>query len=165
MNRHSIALAATLAALSPITSQAHGNAAHAAPARPYVAAEVIETAFGRQGDPKKVTRTLTVDMADSMRFTPGALTVKRGETVRLKVANKGQVLHELVLGTPNELRLHAEMMKKHPGMQHDEPSMVHVAPGQAGEIVWQFTQPGEFEFACLVPGHFEAGMRGKVVVR
>jgi uncharacterized cupredoxin-like copper-binding protein len=85
--------------------------------------------------------------------------------VRFVAANKGQVLHEMVLGTMDELRAHAELMKKFPGMEHDEPHMAHVAPGKTGEIGWRFTQPGTFYFGCLIPGHFEAGMVGKVMVR
>ena len=91
--------------------------------------------------------------------------MKRGETVSSSPANKGEVLHEMVLGTAQALKEHAELMKKLPGMEHDEPHMAHVKPGQRGEIVWQFTKAGEFQFACLIPGHFEAGMVGKVTVK
>lgn len=165
MNRNTIGWVAALAMLTSPFAFAHGESAHATHQRTYSASKVVDTAFGREGDPKKVTRTITVDMTDNMRFTPDVLTVKRGETVRLKVANKGQLLHELVLGTPAEIQKHSEAMKKHPGMEHDEPSMVHVAAGKTADLVWQFTKPGEFQFACLLPGHFEAGMSGKVVVR
>lgn len=162
-----IALAAlasiSLAAISS-TAYGHGDEAHAQP-RKYEATKVEETAFGRQGDPAKAKRVIRVEMADTMRFTPAEITVKRGETVRIVATNKGQVLHEMVIGTPDDLKQHAELMKKFPGMEHDEAHMAHVKPGQRGEIVWQFTQPGEFQFACLIPGHFEAGMVGKVVVQ
>jgi uncharacterized cupredoxin-like copper-binding protein len=123
-----------------------------------------ETAFGREGDPKKVSRTVNVDMNDKMRFTPAELKVKRGETIRFRVKNSGQVMHEMVIGTMDELKKHAELMRKHPGMEHDEPYMAHVAPGKMETMVWQFTKAGEFHYGCLVPGHFEAGMIGKVVV-
>lgn len=165
MNRFLLGGVAALAALAASSAFAHGAGGHAPKAPAYVASQVEDTAFGRQGDPKKVTRTLTLDMSDSMRFTPDQLTLRRGETVRLKVVNKGRLPHELVLGTEEAIRLHWEAMKQHPDMEHDDPSMVHVAPGAAGEIVWQFTQPGDFQFACLLPGHFEAGMRGRIVVR
>jgi len=165
MNRNTIGGVAALAMLTSSLAFAHGDSAHAPQARPYVASEVVDTPFGREGDPTKVNRTLNVGMTDTMRFAPDVLTVKRGETVRLKLANQGQLLHELVLGTEAEITKHWEAMKKHPGMVHDEPSMVHVAPGTTGEVIWQFTQPGVFQFACLLPGHFEAGMSGKVVVR
>jgi uncharacterized cupredoxin-like copper-binding protein len=129
------------------------------------ARQVEATPFGQEGDPKKVTRTVRVSMNDRMRFEPQSVTVRKGETIRFIIANRGAVLHEMVLGTAQALKEHAALMKKHPGMKHDEPSMAHVSPGATGEIVWQFTQSGEFQFACLVPGHFEAGMIGKVVVQ
>jgi len=158
--------AVALAALAVSTRLfAHGTQDHPVKPRPYDAGKVESTPFGREGNPARVTRTLRIDMADTMRFNPAAITVRRGETVRLIASNKGQVLHELVLGTPQALQQHAELMKQHPGMEHDEPHMVHVKPGRRGEIVWQFHQAGEFQFACLLPGHFEAGMVGTVTVK
>lgn len=143
---------------------AHGDEEHAKP-RVYDAKHVEATAFGQEGNPKKVSRTIKVDMADSMRFTPSDVTVKKGETVRFVVHNSGQVLHEMVLGTREALAEHAALMKKFPNMEHADANMAHVKPSKTGEIVWQFTKPGEFQFACLQPGHFEAGMVGKVVVK
>ena len=139
-------------------SSAHG-AAHAAPA------EVVETAFGRSGDPAAVSRTVRIAMRDTMRFEPDVVTLRKGETIRFEVVNAGAALHELVIGTRAELAAHAEMMKKFPGMEHDEPYMAHVDPGQTGSVVWQFTQAGEFHFACLLPGHYEAGMVGRIEVK
>ena len=123
-----------------------------------------DTAFGRAADPHKADRTVRIEMSDGMRFTPSALTVRQGDTVRLRVRNSGKLLHELVIGTDKELAEHAELMKKHPTMEHDEPYMAHVAPGKKGEIVWTFNRHGEFDFACLLPGHYEAGMVGKIRV-
>jgi len=91
--------------------------------------------------------------------------VRRGETVRFVVKNRGKLLHEMVLGTRQDLEAHAALMKKFPGMEHDEPNMLHVAPGKTGELGWQFTNAGEFHYGCLVPGHFESGMVGKIVVQ
>ncbi len=110
------------------------------------------------------SRTINIDMADTMRFTPASILVKRGETVRFVLRNKGQVLHEMVIGTKKDLAEHAELMKKHPNMEHDEPYMAHVSPGKQETMTWQFTKAGEFYFACLIPGHFEAGMIGKILV-
>ena len=165
MNFRNIAIFAVTSAALLGSAHAHGNESHPAKARKFDASKVEEKAFGREGDPAKATRTIRVDMADTMRFTPADITVRRGETVKLVATNKGQVLHELVLGTAEELKKHAEMMKKFPEMEHEEPHMAHVKPGKSGAIVWQFTQPGEFQFACLIPGHFEAGMVGKVTVK
>lgn len=123
-----------------------------------------ETAFGRPGDAKAVSRTIDIDMSDKLRFTPSMIEVKQGETIRFRAKNSGQTLHELVLGTEADLKKHAEDMRKHPGMKHDAPHIAHVAPGKTGIIVWQFTKAGRFEYACLVPGHFEAGMVGQIKV-
>ena len=127
-------------------------------------AEMKETDFGRTGDPKKVSRTVEIDMSDKMRFTPAVLTVKRGDTVRFVAKNSGKQMHEMVIGSMKELKEHAELMKKHPGMEHEEPYMAHVEPGKKAQIVWQFTKAGEFNFGCLIPGHFEAGMVGNIKV-
>jgi uncharacterized cupredoxin-like copper-binding protein len=154
----------TLTALAVTGACAHGDERHARTPRKFDAGKVEDTAFGREGDPARAVRTIRVDMVDTMRFTPADITVKRGETVRIVATNKGHVLHEMVLGTAQELKKHADLMKRFPEMEHDEPHMTHVQPGKSGEIVWQFTKPGEFRFGCLVPGHFEAGMVGTVTV-
>jgi uncharacterized cupredoxin-like copper-binding protein len=112
-----------------------------------------------------VSRTVDIAMGDDMRFKPDRIEVREGQTLRLVVRNRGQLLHEIVIGTRAELDTHAALMKKHPGMEHDEPYMAHVNPGQRGEIVWHFNRAGEFDFACLIPGHYEAGMVGRLVVR
>ena len=158
------ALAFAVLALGTGGASAHGDEQRSA-ARKFDSSKVEATAFGREGNPKKVLRTIRIDMTDNMRFTPGAVAVKRGETIRFVVRNDGKVLHEMVLGTREAIEAHAELMKKFPEMEHADANMAHVKPGRAGEIVWQFTQPGEFRFACLQPGHFEAGMVGTVVVR
>jgi len=121
-------------------------------------------AIGKPGDPTKVIRTIEISASDQMRYSPSVITVKRGETVRLVVTNTGKVNHELVLGTMKELKEHAELMRKHPGMEHDEPNVAAVPPGKTREIIWQFTRAGTVDFACTVPGHLEAGMVGRVSV-
>lgn len=123
-----------------------------------------ESAFGRQGITREIARTLDITMSDTMRFAPERLEVKQGETVRLRLRNAGKLPHEFVLGTQAEIARHADMMRKHPGMTHATASSVQVAPGQSGEIIWEFTKPGQFPFVCLTPGHREAGMQGIVVV-
>lgn len=159
--RHLLVLAAM--ALGCSVAQAHGDDAREK--RKYDASKVEDTDFGREGDPKKASRIIKVDMRDSMRFKPASIVVKRGETVRFVVHNDGKLLHEMVLGTVEEIRKHSELMKKFPEMEHADPHMAHVKPGATGEIVWQFTKAGDFQFACLQPGHFEAGMVGKVSVK
>lgn len=164
----------------------HSAAGHGKPkAVDYSKSE--ETAFGRAGDPKKADRTIRIEMEDTMHFfavaagprqrisdvrpgegshkMSGDIVVKPGETVRFIVRNDGKVMHEMVIGTMKELKDHAELMRKFPNMEHDEAYMSHVAPGKTGEIVWQFTRPGEFYYACLLPGHMEAGMIAKITVK
>lgn len=120
--------------------------------------------WGIAGEVRAVRRTLEVAMHDSMRFEPARIAVKLGETLRLRVRNAGAVMHEFVIGTPDENRRHAELMMKFPDMQHDEPWMAHVPPGRTGELVWHFNRPGTFEFACLIAGHYQAGMTGLLTV-
>jgi uncharacterized cupredoxin-like copper-binding protein len=161
---HTTLVMAAVAASAGLTAHAHEAHRKPAGAKP-AAISTEEKAFGRQGDPKRATRTIQVDMSDRMRFTPDAISVSQDETVRFVVRNSGKVMHEFVLGTMAELREHAELMKKFPNMEHDEPYMAHVAPGKTETMVWQFTRTGEFHFGCLLPGHFEAGMVGRLSVR
>lgn len=123
-----------------------------------------DEAIGKPGVAAKATRTINVDMTDTMRFTPANISVKQGETVRFVIKNSGVLKHELVLGTEKELKEHYEAMKKNPEMEHADPNMVTLAAGKTGEIVWQFTKAGKVDFGCLQPGHYDAGMKGAVNV-
>lgn len=137
-------------------NEAHGNAAHAV--------KKEQKDWGIAGDAKKARRTVQIRMLDTMRFSPEKITVKQGETIKFVIKNTGAMLHEFVIGTPKENAEHAALMVKFPNMEHSEPYMAHVPPGKTGEIIWTFNQPGEFEFACLIAGHYQAGMRGTVHV-
>jgi len=119
---------------------------------------------GKPGDPKKVTRTIQVIMHDSMRFVPQSITVKRGDVIRFNVVNAGKLKHEMVIGSLRALQEHAKMMQRFPEMEHAEPNQATVESGKSGVIVWQFDTTGKVNFACLQPGHFEAGMKGVVEV-
>jgi uncharacterized cupredoxin-like copper-binding protein len=123
---------------------------------------------GEPGDPKKPARTVQITMRESdgkMLFIPDRFDAKRGEQVRFILRNSGALDHEFLLASTEENLKHAEAMKKNPEMEHDEPNGRRVKPGKTDEIVWRFTKTGEFEFACLIPGHREAGMLGKIVVK
>jgi uncharacterized cupredoxin-like copper-binding protein len=154
------AVAACVLALFAPSALAHGDE-HAKGSAPVVKEQ---KPWGIAGDATNGIRTIRVSMDDRMRFVPDSISVREGETVRLVVKNDGKVMHEFVIGTKKELDEHAALMKKYPGMQHDEPYMAHVAPGKNGEIVWTFNRPGEFDFACLIAGHYGAGMVGKIKV-
>jgi uncharacterized cupredoxin-like copper-binding protein len=99
-----------------------------------------------------------------MRFHTSIIEAKQGETIRFVAKNSGKVKHEMVLGTEKDLKDHNELMKKNPSMEHEDANMVTVAPGKTGEIIWHFTKAGKINFACLQPGHFDAGMKGYVNV-
>jgi uncharacterized cupredoxin-like copper-binding protein len=159
ITRRTKLIAAAVAAL-PIAAQAHGEKKHAAGP-----VKKEQKDWGIAGDAKDAARTIDCRMLDTMRFSPERIDVKLGETIRFTAINSGRVLHEFVIGTRAENAAHYELMKKFPNMEHDEPWMAHVPPGKRGEIVWKFNRPGEFEFACLIAGHYEAGMVGRIAVR
>lgn len=124
-----------------------------------------EQPFGRIGDPRKVKRVISIDMSDTMRFFPSELRAKRGDTVRFELRNSGELQHGMVIGSMDDLKKHAALVKRKGGVDHADRNAVHAAPGEKAHMVWQFTKPGEFYYGCLVPGHFDAGMIGTIVVR
>jgi uncharacterized cupredoxin-like copper-binding protein len=152
--------AAGLCALSAV-ALAHGDS-HGK--KSSVSQQGHASAFGKPGDAKKVTRTVEITMSDAMRYAPASVAVKRNETIRFVLKNEGKLKHEMVLGTIRELKEHAALMIKFPEMEHADPNQASVEPGKTGELVWQFTKAGTFDFACLQAGHYEAGMKGQVMV-
>ena len=160
MNRFNALLVAVLIGIS-FAAGAGQQEAH----RKKVSAAVVEqTEWGIAGNAKDVKRTINVVMTDKMRFSPDRIEVRQGETIRFIHKNVGKMRHEFVIGTKKALDEHAAMMRKFPRMEHDEPYMAHVAPGKRGEIIWTFNRPGVFGFACLIPGHYQAGMEGGIKV-
>jgi len=122
-------------------------------------------ALGEPGDPKARARVVNVAMSDEMKFQPAQITVAKGETIKFVVKNNGQLKHEMTLGTMAELVEHAQVMQKFPEMEHDDPNAVTVDPGKSKTIIWKFTKAGSFDYGCLVPGHMEGGMKGRIVVQ
>lgn len=126
-----------------------------------------ELAVGRPGVPAEADRTIEIIMTETdsgMHFVPGELDVQEGETLRLLVKNTGALDHEIVLDTTENNLEHKAIMQKTPGMKHDDPNSLRLDPGESGEIIWTFTNEGTFQFACLIPGHMEAGMHGPIEV-
>ena len=154
-----ILLAATLATSGVVL--AHGDATHAKKA---AAVKKEQKDWGIAGNAKAGMRSITITMTDNMRFTPDRIDVRQGETVKIVLKNSGKMLHEFVLGTKKELDEHAALMVKFPTMEHSEPYMAHVPVGKTGQIIWTFNRAGDFDFACLIAGHYQAGMVGKVKV-
>ena len=149
---------------SSLSAMAHGDNVGDRHSKKPAAVKKEQKEWGIAGDAKQAKRTIAVSMLDSMRFNPARLEVKQGETIKFTIKNTGQVMHEFVIGTQKETEEHAALMVKFPKMEHDEPYMAHVAPGKTGEIVWTFNKPGDFDFACLIAGHYQAGMRGTIKV-
>ena len=162
MKKTTTLLAAVILAGTNSLALAHGEAAHDKKEAPMMQME--QKPWGLGGTAKAVTRTISVSMTDAMRFSPDKINVKQGETLKFVLKNDGKVLHEFVIGTKKDLDEHAALMVKFPNMEHDEPYMAHVAPGKTGTIIWTFNKAGSFDFACLIAGHYQAGMVGKITV-
>lgn len=123
---------------------------------------------GVPGNPKKPARVIDVTMREGdgkMLFVPDRVEVRKGEQIRFVIHNQGVLRHEFMLASVADNDKHAELMKKYPDMEHDDPNAKSVEPGKTAEIIWHFTKAGTFEFACLIPGHREAGMHGTVSVK
>ncbi len=161
VTRMALSAAAAAMPLLATPARAHTDKPHAPKKGPVVKEQKD---WGIAGEAKSAKRSIEVGMADNMRFTPARIGVRQGETVKFVVRNTGKVMHEFVIGTKSENGKHAEMMVKFPNMEHDEPYMAHVPPGKTGEIVWTFNRAGEFEFACLIAGHYQGGMVGTIMV-
>jgi len=137
---------------------------------------------GAPGEAAAATRTVEVVMYDNY-YEPESLEVKAGETVRFVIRNDGALVHEFNIGTATmhlDHQAEMQMMEDHgvlkperidheaaKAMQaamghgmHEEPNSALVEPGGTAEIVWSFPESGEIEFACNVPGHYDAGMQG-----
>ncbi|CAN7642982.1 cupredoxin family protein [Bradyrhizobium sp. LjRoot220] len=152
MNRFTItglALCALVAAGPALAHKKHGHQSYSA---------------GEPGNPKKPSRTIEVQMSE-MEYKPYRIEVKRGEQIRFVIRNVGKEDHEFLLATTEENLKHAEDMKKHPHMEHDEPNAVRLAPNKSAEILWRFSKSGTFEYSCLIPNHREYGMTGRVIVK
>ena len=156
-----LSIVAAVCALVALPAVAHEGAMHKEASAP---ARNEQKPWGIAGDSKNAKRAIEIAMSDDMRFTPSSIDVKLGETVKFVIRNKGQVLHEMVIGDKKTLDEHAALMVRFPKMEHDEPSMAHVAPGKQGSLVWTFNRAGSFDFACLIAGHYQAGMVGKIRV-
>ncbi len=124
---------------------------------------------GSPGDPKKPSRMGLVTMKETddgrMVYVPSQFAVKKGEQVRFVVTNAGSIPHEFVLASTEDNLKHAEVMKKFPEMEHDDPNNKTIQPKKKAEILWRFDKDGTFEISCLIPGHREAGMLAGVDVK
>ena len=152
-----IAATTTLTAAAP-TVMAHGDGGHAKAPKTSISSE--QHPFGVEGDPKRASRTVAITMDDTMHYSQSDIRVAQGETVTFVISNKGKLMHELVLGTEEELKEHAEQMRKNPEMEHDEPYMAHVKPGATEKMTWKFTKAGTFAYSCT----YHPRMKGTIAV-
>ena len=174
MKKRSLLLGLSLmTAVSPVSLLAgpgHGNEEHSEGFFTRIKNAVFgsygeQLPFGRVGKSSEASKKVAIELNDQFRFSPEVIPVAVGETLQLDFKNTGQMRHEWVIGTPFEISEHLELMRRFPDMEHDEPHNVHVDPGQSRTLVWQFNREGRFEYACLLPGHYEAGMRGFAEVK
>ncbi|MFK7965949.1 MAG: plastocyanin/azurin family copper-binding protein [Burkholderiaceae bacterium] len=168
MNQCALRIAVLVAGLVFVLSGpvlAHGTKNHdASETAGDTSTDLEQMPWGIAGSTDRVDRTIEVSMLDKMRFDPEALNVQLGQTIKFIVRNEGKIMHEFVLGTQATNDEHAALMVKFPGMEHDAPYMAHVEPGMVGEVIWTFNKSGNFKFACLIAGHYQAGMVGSVSV-
>lgn len=125
-------------------------------------------AVGEPGKKANATQTIRVTMKESedgeMIFTPSTFMVRKGQTIVFAIKNAGELEHEFILDQEDKIVEHKALMEKFPEMEHDDPNAIRLAAGESGEIIWKFTNGGTFKIACLVPGHYDAGMHGDVTV-
>lgn len=141
---------------------------YAAIQQPTLAHEAQHFSAGEPGSPKRTSRTVTITMQErdgKMLFSPNRIEVRRGEQVRFVLTNVGYLDHEFMIATPEENAKHAIQMQKFPDMVHEDPNGRTVKSKQKGELLWRFTKRGTFEYGCLIPGHYESGMHGTVIVK
>ncbi|WP_027244867.1 copper-binding protein [Leisingera daeponensis] len=122
---------------------------------------------GKPGKAAHADREVAVTMKETddgeMLFEPSSFSFAKDETVKFVITNAGELEHEFVLDTAERNVHHKAMMAKME-MEHDDPNSVRLEPGKSGEVVWTFSNAGTFEFACLIPGHYESGMHGPIAV-
>ena len=141
-------------------------------------------AIGVKGNEKDVDRVITVLMYDNY-YEPNQIKIKKNETIKFLVKNKGELVHEFNIATKamhlkhqtemmemveNEIILvdkidkikMKEMAKKNPSMAHSHSNSVILSPGESAELIWKFSNTLDIEAACNVPGHYEVGMITKI---
>lgn len=158
--RHVFASTLTLACALALT--------FSAPTLGFAHGDDDDYAAGEPGDPSKPARTVEMTMSEgdgTMIYAPSEVDVHMGEQIKFIIKNVGTLKHEFFLDSFEHNAHHKIEMQKNPEMEHDDPNAQSVEPGKQVEILWKFSKAGTFEFACLVPGHYEAGMHGKVVVK
>lgn len=118
---------------------------------------------GSGGDAARATRTVEVRALDTRKFEPTEIKVKPGETVTIRVNNTATSLHEFYLGSEKQHEDHEEEMAAMGDAEMkmaDTRNRLFAEPGETKSVTWTFGDAGEVPFACHMPGHYQAGMRG-----
>jgi uncharacterized cupredoxin-like copper-binding protein len=139
---------------------AHSDGHRHGPAHGFAAGEP-----GKSGKAARVVEIVMSEGPGTMTYSPDRIEVRKGELIRFVLKNAGQLRHELLIDSFENNARHKAEMAKSPDMSHEEPNGRHVEPGQSAELLWRFTKAGTFEYACLIPGHYESGMKGVIVVK
>lgn len=151
-----------------IVASAVGLIGYAVLQQPAIAHDAKNFTAGEPGNPKRTSKTVMITMRESdgkMLFSPSRIEVRQGEQIKFVLTNGGHLDHEFMIATPEENQKHAVVMQKYPDMVHEDPNGRTVKTKQKGELLWRFTKKGTFEFACLIPGHYESGMYGTIIVK
>jgi len=111
---------------------------------------------------------ITLD-AGEWRFEPSVVEVPVGHRVKLTLVNHGLVEHDVevvgILAEDIEVVGGVERHARLGGGHHNESVIAaHAEPGTTASVIFTATEAGEYDFACTIPGHKEAGMVGKLVV-
>ncbi len=121
--------------------------------------------FGHPGPGSGPVHVIHIRALDTLRFDPSRIVVTRGETVKFVVTNVGRLAHEFVIGDAAEQAAHEKEMQTMPGRSMHDVNGISLPPGHTRDLVWTFTRDGTVEYACHVPGHFAAGMVGKIIIK
>ena len=139
---------------------------------------------GIKGENSEINRVIKVFMYDNY-YQPSNFKIKKNETIKFIVINKGELVHEFNIATKDmHLKHQTEMMKmveneillgdridkqkmmevskKDHSMAHKHSNSVLLSPGQRAELIWKFSNTFDIEAACNVPGHYEVGMVAKI---
>ena len=141
-------------------------------------------AIGVKGQEENIDRVIKVSMYDNY-YQPNSFKIKKNETIKFVVENKGQLVHEFNIATKEMHLKHQpemmmmveheilladkidkkkmkEMLKKNPTMAHSHSNSVLLSPGEKAELIWKFSNTVDIEAACNVPGHYDVGMIAKI---
>jgi uncharacterized cupredoxin-like copper-binding protein len=124
--------------------------------------------IGSPGTGAEITRTIEVKINETesgyMLFEPDVIHIEHGSVVRFEITNSGSVDHEFFLGSFDEIAKHQKWMRRHPDMEHNDPNSVTIPSAKTATLDWEFSDITNLEYACLIPGHREAGMFGVIIV-